>query len=261
MLKCLPNVIRCFNPSMTAQKYDYTAIDVGYYDKVYSKSSGVQSRWHQYKFESVRKRLPNSGFHLDIGCGPGTLIGSINNRSIQSVGIDISSDQVKYANAKYGSPASQFKVSSASDLKRNLGDCLFDVITIVEVLEHLPEDEAFRLLCDAKTLLRPGKGKLLVTTPNYSSLWPVIEYLVNRIGEVRYEDQHINRYKPTKLADQLNSSGFQVESIDSFMSFSPFLASVSWRLSEFISSGDVYSGGMINLGMLLIAEATLADTV
>lgn len=259
MLRCLLHAIKSFNPSMTSQKYDYTAIDVGYYDKVYSKSSGVQSRWHQYKFESVRKRLPNSGRHLDIGCGPGTLIGSIKNQAIHSVGIDISSDQISYANAKYGSPNSQFKVSSASDLKRNLGDCLFDVITIIEVLEHLPEDEAFRLLCDAKSLLRPGKGKLLVTTPNYSSLWPLIEYLVNRIGEVRYEDQHINRYKPIKLSNQLRFSGFQVKSINSFMSFSPFLASFSWRLSKFISSGDIYGGSMINLGMLLIAEANLAD--
>lgn len=244
---------------MTVQKYDYSAIDVGYYDEVYCKSSGVQSRWHQYKFESVRKRLPKSGFHLDIGCGPGTLIGSIKDQAIQSFGIDISADQVNYANTKYGSSNSQFKVSSASDLKRSVGDCLFDVITIVEVLEHLPEDEAFRLLCDAKTLLRPGKGQLLVTTTNYSSLWLVIEYLVNRIGEVRYEDQHINRYKPIKLTDQLTSSGFRVKSVNSFMSFSPFLASISWRLSEFISSGDVYSGRMINLGMLLIAEATLSD--
>ena len=242
---------------MSTQQYDYSAIKTGYYDRVHNRSSGVQSRWHQYKFASVIKRLPLSGTHLDIGCGPGTLIGTIKYQHLQSTGIDISSSQIKYANDKYGSRNSQFKVSSVSDLKRNTGDRCFDVITIVEVLEHLPEEEALRLLCDVKTLLKPGTGRLIVTTPNYSSLWPVVEYLVNRIGEVKYEDQHINRYKPTKLSAQLSSSGFKVQSVNSFMSFSPFLASVSWRLSELMSSGDVYGGRMINLGMLLIAEASL----
>lgn len=242
---------------MSSQKYDYSVIKIGYYDQVHNRSYGVQSRWHQYKFASVIKRLPMSGTHLDVGCGPGTLIGTIKYQGLQSTGIDISSSQIKYANEKYGSRNSQFKVSSVGDLKDNIGDCRFDVVTIVEVLEHLPEEEALRLLCDVKTLLKPGVGRLLVTTPNYSSLWPVVEYLVNRIGEVKYEDQHINRYKPKTLSAQLSSCGFDVQSINSFMSFSPFLASVSWRLSEFVSSGDVYGGRMINLGMLLIAEASL----
>ena len=242
---------------MSTTKYDYSAIKIGYYDQVHNRSSGVQSRWHQYKFASVINRLPLSGTHLDIGCGPGTLIGTIKHQDLQSTGIDISSPQIEYANEKYGSPNSQFQVSSVGDLKYNIGNCRFDGITIVEVLEHLPEEEALSLLCDVKTLLKPGIGRLLVTTPNYSSLWPVVEYLVNRIGEVQYEDQHINRYRPKKLSAQLSSSGYKVQSVNSFMSFSPFLASVSWRLSEFMSSGDVYGGRMINLGMLLIAEASL----
>ena len=56
--------------------YDYDAIDVGYYDAVFHRNQGMQSKWHQLKFDRIRRELGQPQKHLDIACGPGTFIGT-----------------------------------------------------------------------------------------------------------------------------------------------------------------------------------------
>ena len=235
------------------EQFDYTKISVGYYDKVYQRQVGVQSRWHHQKFEFLRRYLPETGKLLDIGCGPGTFIGTLAGTEIDCTGIDIAPDQIDYAIKNYCCDKVRFKCASLDRFAQNSSD-KFDVITFVEVLEHLPEHTAISMLKTARCLLAPG-GKILVTTPNYHSAWPVVEYLVNRIGEVRYEEQHINRYDAKRLESHLIRSGFEAGDMNSFMSFSPFLAAVSWRLSKFVSRNDIYSGRVRCIGMLLISVA------
>ena len=110
------------------------------------------------------------------------------------------------------------------------------------------------MLKTARCLLAPG-GKILITTPNYHSAWPIVEFLVNRIGEVRYEEQHINRYGAKKLESHLISSGYEAGDMNSFMSFSPFIAALSWQLSKLVSRNDTYSGRFRFIGMHLIGVA------
>ena len=42
-------------------------------------------------------------------------------------------------------------------------------------------------LKEAHRVLAPG-GKILLTTPNYGSLWPLLEKIVNARAEVTYEE-------------------------------------------------------------------------
>ena len=62
--------------------------------------------------------------------------------------------------------------------------------------------EARRLLAEARRLLLP-QGRLVVTTPNYRSLWPLIESGVNLVSRVSYEQQHVNKYGRGRLAADL----------------------------------------------------------
>ena len=128
----------------------------------------------------------------------------------------------------------------------------YDAITFVEVLEHLPKPLALKMLVHARRLLK-SNGRLIITTPNYLSFWPIIEGIVNNLGEVRYDDQHINRYTPKALEMDLKASGFTNYSISTFMSFSPFVAALSWKLSVSLSRVDAYRGSMKPMGMLLLA--------
>ena len=60
--------------------FDYNAIPVGYYDKVWEKQKGTQSFWHDSKFRFLFKNISEKSyaFQVDIGCGPGTFLGNFN---------------------------------------------------------------------------------------------------------------------------------------------------------------------------------------
>jgi SAM-dependent methyltransferase len=199
--------------------YDYeTRIPAGYYDRVYRRKRGVRYCWHDLKFRTVAAALGSPSRVLDIGCGPGTFIGNYL-PGVEALGIDIRAAQIDYATRTYGSPAHRFSTSSLAQLSES--GQRFDAVTVVELIEHLTPAAAIRLLAEARTLLAPG-GVLVVTTPNYRSLWPVIEIGVNALSPVDYVEQHINRYRRGLLADHLRSAGYGDVSIRTALGFAPF---------------------------------------
>ena len=151
--------------------FDYKAIEPGYYDKVFQNGSGIQSKWHHLKFSHVLRRMDNYQSHLDIGCGPGTFIGLLDENKT-SVGIDVAPGQIDYAKKKYGSYNHRFEnMESVKELAFEKSS--FDVVTLIEVIEHIPHADVFDLLKESHRVLR-SDGRILMTTPNYKSLWPLV---------------------------------------------------------------------------------------
>ena len=79
-------------------------LPVGYYDKILTKGlknkKGIQANWHNLTFVEVAEFFDNTKKHLDYACGPGTFIGNYLN--CDSIGIDVSDEQIDYAKKKYG---------------------------------------------------------------------------------------------------------------------------------------------------------------
>jgi len=230
--------------------YDYGSIDSGYYDHVFHRSAGIQSKWHHAKFKHVRAHMPaNYTRHLDIGCGPGTFIGTLG-ADARSIGVDLADAQIQYALREYGTDTHDFQCMPAGNF--HFDDEAFDVVTIIEVIEHLKTDVIESLLLEAHRILSPG-GKILITTPNYGSLWPLLEKIVNARSEVSYEDQHITFFKRKRLLDLLKRSGFIQSSATTFQGSAPFFAALSWKLADVFQQVEnpLLSGGM---GFLLLGE-------
>jgi 2-polyprenyl-3-methyl-5-hydroxy-6-metoxy-1,4-benzoquinol methylase len=201
--------------------YDYeTRIPAGFYDKVYQRKFGVRYCWHDLKFRTVAAHLGSPRRVLDIGCGPGTFVGNYL-PGIEALGIDISAAQIDYATRTYGSATHRFSTWSLAGLF-DAGE-RFDAVTVVELIEHLTPAAAIRLLSEARALLSPG-GVLVVTTPNYRSLWPVIELGVNALSPVSYIEQHINKYRRGLLAAHLSSAGYGDVSVKTALGLAPFAA-------------------------------------
>jgi SAM-dependent methyltransferase len=211
--------------------FDYETIPGGYYDAVYRRRRGIQSKWHHLKFKRVVEEMEGRPRHLDVGCGPGTLVGLLDDRFI-STGIDISTAEIAYARLEYESRSKRFFAVSARALPDDNRD--YDVATVVEVIEHLSPTDVDDVLRATIERLRPG-GKLVVTTPNFHSAWPIAEMLVNRFGEVKYTSQHINRFTARPLRQLLQGLGLEDVHVHSYLALAPFAAPLGWRLADMLA--------------------------
>ena len=229
-------------------KFEYESIPVGYYDEVYRKNRGIQSKWHRIKFQALYDLFGANEKHLDIGCGAGTLIGSLPGH-IHSTGLDIAQSQIDYARRHYGSSTKIFLTAPGG--WHVIAPESFDIVTLIELIEHLEDDKVVDLLRRSHKALKLG-GRIVVSTPDYGGPWLALEFLLNRVGNVTYEQQHINHFTKRRLALTLENAGFRIDMIQRYMFAAPFLAAVSNSVADWLNA--IEPPFLINrLGFLLLA--------
>ncbi len=246
--------------------FDYSAIPQGYYDVIASKKKGMRSFWHYLKFKQIINQFKNDGGAiLDIGCFAGTFLGMIpENLFSKQVGIDILESQVKYASQKYANSYRNFYHYQDFNKAEFIADNTYDCITIIEVIEHLSASEIEALFNFAHQKLKPG-GKLILTTPNYASAWPVIELMLNSFSDVKYEEQHISRFnyfnvhlKLDKIVANFHKKfTFQYKTTTHMLT--PYVAVFSFRIAERIASSISPKKWKIPFGSLLLFQLRKVD--
>jgi len=107
---------------------------------------------------------------LDVGCGRGELLYYCARRGARATGLDYSPDAVALAQEKTVDllPAAQRSLVRVvcDDIADFSLENTFDVIFVIEVMEHLTNAQIRSLLDKARAHLKPG-GRLIVTTPNF----------------------------------------------------------------------------------------------
>jgi 2-polyprenyl-3-methyl-5-hydroxy-6-metoxy-1,4-benzoquinol methylase len=245
-----PTVAR---PSEPQEPFDYESIPAGYYDEVFRREQGVQSKWHHLKFLRVAREL--QGYHrvLDVGCGPGTLAGNFG-AGHDWVGTDLSARQIAYARRTYGPTGARFYRETPAGVP--VGEGPFDALTMVELIEHLDPVVVDQTLAEALERVRPG-GKIVITTPNFRSAWPALEAAVNRFGDVSYGFQHINKFGPARLVEMLNGHGLVATRAEQYLFAGPFAAALGWRAADAVARLERPIER--RLGLLLIGTAYKPD--
>jgi len=238
--------------------FEYDEIPAGYYDRVLEEGHPVQRAWHAQKFSRVRELLA-LGEHarlLDVGCGPGTFLGGFQGpREGELVGIDISRPQIEYAESKYGTPWRRFvRVDSSGPWP--FESASFDSLTMIEVIEHLDRERIQGLSAECARVLKPG-STFVLTTPNYTSHWPLLEWMVGRLSKVKYEEQHVTRFHRPFLRRELArvlGDRFELEYATTIHFVAPFLAPLSRGASDRVARALTPRHWFWPFGALIIAR-------
>lgn len=97
---------------------------------------------------------------LDVGCGDGRLCYELKDENVNYTGIDYSSRAIAFARAF--NPKSTFQVLSTLELPF---ENEFDIVTFIEVIEHIPPNDIPVCIENLNKTLKPG-GRLVISTPS-----------------------------------------------------------------------------------------------
>ena len=91
-------------------------------------------------------------------------------------------------------------------------DEIFEVVTVLAVLEHMSTESAIEVLREARRVLRPS-GKLFITVPRDRG--DKLLRFLSEIGLVSKVEisEHVQLYNPENLTKQLTIAGFKLENI------------------------------------------------
>ena len=242
--------------------FDYHSVAGDYQYRAMHSGHPMQRFWHRGKLvmidQLIRPHLRSGSRLLEVGCGAGNLLLQAAIAGSYPVALDLSLQALTFVRSRLEEAQSAPDAPSSFACTQAIGEFLpfrgnlFDCILLSEVIEHLEAPqisirEAARVLC-------PG-GRLLITTPNYRSFWPIMEWAVDRLNMApkMAGEQHISRFHPSSLTKMLVESGLHIEYAGSIYNLSPFLSLVSSERANHQLQREL--SGRSPWGMILVAVA------
>jgi 2-polyprenyl-6-hydroxyphenyl methylase/3-demethylubiquinone-9 3-methyltransferase len=166
---------------------------------------------------------------LDVGCGGGILSESLARSGASVLGVDLSQAVLDVAelHALEAKVAVEYRAVAAEDLARESPAC-FDLVTCMEMLEHVPDPAAsVRALA---ALARPG-GEVIVSTLNRNPLSFAVaivgaEYIARVLPRGTHE--YVKFIRPSELARWGRDAGLELRDLTG-VAYNPFTR--AFRLS------------------------------
>lgn len=130
---------------------------------------------------------------LDVGCGDGRFLGLLSDKISKKVGIDLSERAISFAKAFH--PEVDYRCIDIKDLNEN-----FDVISCIEVLEHIPEEQVSQFIVNLSKRCNPN-GKVIISVP--TKILPL-------------NKKHYRHYDLPLLLEQIHSTDerYEVEKVE-----------------------------------------------
>lgn len=145
---------------------------------------------------------------LDIGCGTGAFMRLLEARGKKSMGIEPNPELIRLAHAL--NPSLNIRQGTAEEMLHPQGP--FGTITLIDVLEHIPDDELQLQKIGAS--LTP-QGRLILVVPAYPFLYGARDKAIG----------HCRRYTKMGLVQKLRKCHFEIQEIRHWnvLGFLPYL--------------------------------------
>ena len=149
---------------------------------------------------------------LDVGCGGGILSDAMARRGADVLGIDLATKPLKVAQLhalEAGTPSVEYREIAAEALAEQC-PAQFDMVTCMEMLEHVPDPSSIVHACAA--LVKPG-GWLFFSTLNRNAksfLFAIVgaEHVLKLLPKGTHE--YAKFIRPSELAQWCRSSGLEL---------------------------------------------------
>lgn len=176
------------------------------YENYYSDGNTTLNEITQKRYAELLRRFRRyreTNRILDVGCGFGFFLSAAMDDGWRAYGTEISQSAFHYLE-KLGIKDDQVFMGEVADMGLEEGS--FDVVTMFEVVEHLPDP--LRVLREIYSLLRKD-GLLYLTTPNYDSM---NRYLLGNFWSIIQPHEHLFYFTVGSLGRLLGRVGYEVRS-------------------------------------------------
>lgn len=172
-------------------------------DFVHNYGSLVKSHWwwksrEEYVFSHLHEQIKNRETLniLEVGCGPGFMLPRL--REFGPVtGLEPSKEMLNNIHLK------DIEIINHDFLGHDFGRKKYDLILILDVIEHVKEDHDF--VAKAHNLLNQ-KGLLLITVPAFHCIWTSHDHL----------NDHFRRYDKKSLSALLDGTDLRIVKLEYF---------------------------------------------
>ena len=164
----------------------------------------IDAHWHV----DARERFALAGrTAIDVGCGAGLLAEPLARMGAKVTGVDAAPENIAAAEAHAAGQG--LDITYFAGELADLREGVFDLVTSMEVVEHVTDPAAF--IADLAARLAPG-GLMILSTPNRTMLSKLLLVeAAERVGAVPRGTHDWDQFlKPEELTKLLEGAGLEV---------------------------------------------------
>jgi 2-polyprenyl-3-methyl-5-hydroxy-6-metoxy-1,4-benzoquinol methylase len=160
---------------------------------------------------------------LDLGCGRGEVLRFLAAKDARVIGVDYAGAAIKICKEllRRRDTPGMANLVQASAVELPLADASIDLVTMLDIVEHLYPEELSQAFAEARRILRPQGVLFIHTAPNlwyYRFGYPLYRLFRRMKGQLLPKDPkdrfpshhavHVNEQSPASLQRSLQRCGF-----------------------------------------------------